>query len=544
MSENINYTYESKPVDIAILSVLDVTSDGKIVSAADWTALWNTVLMRINHLDKYCSDISTLIIRWQESITAFDKAMSDINAMFNTLSNSFIHYGEEAPTDDNVRLWVQPNSEVDDKSLVTKAELTAAITNSEAAIDATTDQTFNPESKNAQSGIAIDKYVTDNFSDIIIETSHSVNSPAEIDCCLKGQKIVGGNILGAEPQIDTGRNQLYLPHNPVIHFSPVNPIQNRTFIGGGITIEEAGTALHYAFAGDYNAAFNENATQIKMGQEYIMRFDVTCTYQNNPSKWGFGVFSEKQYSSAYDVATKSLVTVKEAGTGAIAYQGYSHKMSYTDFAVYSPMNKGRRYIIELVFTSSYSGKVYFGMRAEGAPITVDLMSCLFCNTDSLPMLVDQKINTNLLGIGNIYDSIDLVTGQKTQQIMIDALSFDTEQLVVNNYNKALPSAPAYFVSGTLEAADWIECVTPAAGTNNYKLSQPLSKGYIIYATRTPVTEQLELALPVVCTDEFEIYTSSDDNMVPYFQTSVDTKKSASSYLKKILNTIISMGGNI
>lgn len=140
MSENINYTYESKPVDIAILSVLDVTSDGKIVSAADWTALWNTVLMRINHLDKYCSDISTLIIRWQESITAFDKAMSDINAMFNTLSNSFIHYGEEAPTDDNVRLWVQPNSEVDDKSLVTKAELTAAITNSEAAVSAITDQ--------------------------------------------------------------------------------------------------------------------------------------------------------------------------------------------------------------------------------------------------------------------------------------------------------------------------------------------------------------------------------------------------------------------
>lgn len=208
------------------------------------------------------------------------------------------------------------------------------------------------------------------------------------------------------------------------------------------------------------------------------------------------------------------------------------------------MINGQRYIVELVFTSSYSGEVYFGMRSEGSTTSFDLWSCLFCKTEALPMLVDKKINTNLLSIGSISDSIDLATGQKIQQIMMDELSFEEEQLVVNNYNKALPSVPAYFVSGTLKDADWIECVTPAAGTNNYKLSQPLSKGYIVYAARTPITEQLELALPVVCTDEFEVYTSSDDNMVPYFQTSVDTKKSANSYLKKILNTIISMGGNI
>ena len=530
------------------------------------------------------------------------------------------------------------------------------------------DQTFNPDSENAQSGIAIDKYVTDNFSDIIVETSHSVNSPAEIDCCLKDQKIVGGNILGFEPQIVQSKNlyptpednleneyhvcvcvpnedgtfnytgmnvngvqqhgailsrgtycfsasdpfftlfvpsirdsggptflepgtqfsievekdkayvviwdmidhvrtlencwvqiekgtkatpfvkytkpQLYLPHNLVMHFSPTNPIKNRTFIGDGITSEEAGTALHYAFAGDYSAAFNENSTQIEVGQEYIMRFDVTCTDQNNPSKWSFGVFSKKQYSSACNVATKSLTTVKKGGTGEIVYQFNPQSISYTDFSKSNLMINGKRYIIELVFTSSYSGEVYFGMRSEGSPITVDLMSCLFCKTEALPMLVDQKINTNLLRLGNIYDSIDLVTGQKIQQIMIDALTFDTEQLVVNNYNKALPSVPAYFVSGTLKDADWVECVTPTSGTNDYTLTRPLSKGYIIYATRTPVTEQLEFELPTVCTDEFEVYTSSDDNVVPYFQTSVDTKKSANSYLKKISNAIISMGGNI
>ena len=534
-------------------------------------------------------------------------------------------------------------------------------------IEAQADQTFNPKSENAQSGIAIDKYVTDNFSDVIVETSHSVNSPAEIDCCLKGRKIVGGNILGAEPQIIQGKNlcptpeykfeqesyvcvcvpnedgtfnytglrvngiqlplsvelsqgtyyfsasnsiftlyvpsiyeatsfispgtqftiaaekdkaylviwdridhvrtlencwvqiekgtkatpfvkytkpQLYLPHNLVMHFSPTNPIKNRNFIGDGITIEQAGTALHYTFAGDYDAAFNANSTQIEVGQEYIMRFDVTCTDQNNPSKWCFGVFSKKQCSSACNVAAKSQTTIRKADTEQPVYQSGPQNISYTHFSGCFPMNNGQRYIVELVFTSAYSGEVYFAMRNEESATSLNLNSCLFCKTESLPMLVDKKINTNLLSIGSISDSIDLATGQKIQQIMMDELSFEEEQLVVNNYTKALPSVPAYFVSGTLKDADWVECVTPTSGTMNYTLTQPLSKGYIVYATRTPVTEQLEFELPTVCADEFEVYTSSDDNVVPYFQTSVDTKKSANSYLKKISNAIISMGGNI
>lgn len=543
------------------------------------------------------------------------------------------------------------------------------------------DQTFNPTSENAQSGIAIDKYVTDNFSDIIIETSHSVNSPAEIDGCLKGQKIVGGNIFGAEPQIVQNKNlcptpepihkvkydnnsniigeytltvnsdgtfntsytgeiqnydipeyayvkvpagvytisgyvpgivchyddaineptvtrisssainsviiarfeksgfivvhdegglvnaenlyiqieegtkatpfvkyngrQLYLPKNPIMHFSPVNPIQNRTFIGDEITFGEIySNYLSYKFNSNYATGFSVNSARIEIGQEYIMRFEAAC-YTRPYNTWSFGVFSAQKCSSAYNVAAKSLLTIRLARTGEIVYQSDYYKASYTNFSKLNLNLKiGTTYIIELVFTSSYSGEVYFGMRAEGKPVSLGLKSCMFCKPESLPMLVDQKINTNLLRIGNIYDSIDLATGQKIQQIMMDELSFEEEQLVVNNYDKALPSVPAYFVSGTLEDSDWIECVTPAAGTNNYKLSQPLSKGYIIYATRTPVTEQFKLALPVVCTDEFEVYTSSDDNMVPYFQTSVDTKKSASSYLKKISNAIISMGGNI
>ena len=348
--------------------------------------------------------------------------------------------------------------------------------------------------------------------------------------------------MGAEPIISSNANQLYLPHNPIIHFSPTNPIKNRTFIGDEVTIEEAGTALHYTFAEAYDAAFNANSTQIEMGQEYIVRFDVTCTNQNNPSKWGFGVFSKKEYNFAGKVAVKSLVTVRNADTGLITYQS-TRTVSSTDFSLQSCMLNGERYIVELVFTSAYSGKVYFAMRSEVSATSLNLNSCLFCKTEALPMLVDQKINTNLLRIGNIYDSIDLVTGQKIQQITIDALTFHREQYSIY-YNKALPSVPAYFVSGTLKDADWVECVTPTLGTNNYTLTQPLSKGYIVYATRTPVTEQLEFELPTVCTDEFEVYTSSDDNMVPYFQTSVDTKKSANSYLKKISNVIISMGGNI
>lgn len=539
-------------------------------------------------------------------------------------------------------------------------------------------QKFNPQSEDAQSGIAIDKYVTDNFSDIIIETSHSVNSPAEIDCCLKNQEIVGGNITGAEPQIITSKNlcptpecnytnssdftdsgilsqaicvpndggtfnytgccnggvtirkielpqgeycfstnnsifmlwvpsiyeetgflstnsnftiaadketvevlvwdtedydlhmphtiencwvqiekgtsatafspyflgeRLYLPQNPVMHFSPTNPIKNCTFTGNGITVDE-GTAYHYTFSRAWVNGFNENTMKLEIGQEYIMRFDVTCTDTNNPSQWGFGVFSKKQCSSACNVAAKSQTTIRKADTEQPVYQSDLQNISYTHFSGYFPMNNGQRYIVELVFTSAYSGEVYFGMRSEESSTSLNLNSCLFCKTEYLPMLVDKKINTNLLRIGNIYDSIDLVTGQKIQQIMMDALSFEEEQLEVNNYIKALPSVPAYFVSGTLEDADWVECVTPTSGTNNYTLTQPLSKGYMVYATRTPVTEQIDIDIPVVCTDEFEVYTSSDDNMVPYFQTSVDTKKSANKYLKKISNTIISMGGNI
>lgn len=145
MRENINYTYESKPIDTAVLSVLDVISDGKIVSAADWTALWNAVLVRINHIDEYCSNINALTIDWQKSVAAFEKAVTDINIVFNTLSNSFIHYGEEAPTDEHTRLWVQPSSEIDAKSLVNKAALISALINKADKLERITDLIIYPE---------------------------------------------------------------------------------------------------------------------------------------------------------------------------------------------------------------------------------------------------------------------------------------------------------------------------------------------------------------------------------------------------------------
>ena len=675
MSENINYTYESKPVDIAILGVLDVTSDGKIVSAADWTALWNTVLTRINHLDKYCSDISTLIIRWQESITAFDKAMSDINAMFNTLSNSFIHYGEEAPTDANVRLWVQPNSELDSKSLVNKAELTAAITNSEAAVNATTDQklkvkadkleritqltiapelpegvtqfiadsnisriiyptidevwmmlggytipkdsvitiyhlimrgaqysagvlhkfylktnthwsgalggnvlygyhifdvrikdsvvvesthqfvkgntefpnipkaaqSFDPNSEDAQSGVAIAKYITDNVSDVIIETSHSVSIPVEVDCCLVNQPIVSGNVLGANITIveRDAKQKLVLPENPVLHFSPINPIKNCTFTGPGLVLTGS-SPTSYKFTSSYATGAHNNTTLLELGQDYTMRFDVTCADSTDPCKWQFGVFSKNEFSSRNNVAASATLRVYDLLKNLIYEETSKSPMSYINLGNVD-MTSGRRYTVEFCFTSSYSGEAWFLLRAAGAATTLDVWSCIFCKTEALSMLFDTQINTQLLRIGDVYDSVDLKTKQLIKKIEVKKL--DSAAGISTIILEGLPSTPAYFVSGSLENPEWIEFVTPEIGTANYNLSRLLKQGYVVYCKRyTASPAQLNFELPEICTDAFELYTESSDGESVQFQTSIDTKKSTNAYLKKIVQAIVELGG--
>ena len=225
MMENINYTYEAKPIDTAVLSVLDVTSDGKIVSAADWTALWNAVLVRINHIDTYCSDISALVINWQESIAAFEKVVTDINALFNTLSDGFIHYGAEAPTDEHIRLWVQPSSEVDDKSLVNKAELIAAITNSEAAVNAITDQKLSVKANKLERikklTIApelpkgVTQFIADsNINEIKYPTTHTsidgVNKPSWLS--LMGPTIPKDSVITVYHRIDPGPPSVGVSH--------------------------------------------------------------------------------------------------------------------------------------------------------------------------------------------------------------------------------------------------------------------------------------------------------------------------------------------
>lgn len=120
--------YRTQAVSPDLLSMLNVATDGKVVSAETWTILWNTVLKCINNIDTYCVDIEATRIDWE-------KAKQDLRNTINTIKQGFVHYGEEPPTNEDILFWVRPC-----------AKQTPSIT---------PDVYYNPNSQNAQSGKAV-----------------------------------------------------------------------------------------------------------------------------------------------------------------------------------------------------------------------------------------------------------------------------------------------------------------------------------------------------------------------------------------------------
>ena len=163
MSELIKYTTQA--IDPNVLSVLDVTTDGKVVTADTWTKLWSLVFERLNAMDSFCVTVGNLVTGWNETSRTLDGMMNQINDQFAALTTGFVHYGSEAPTNAQVRLWVQPLDDLSDDTVVSHKELHQAIANKAAVFTGialtgkvcTVDHINTPELATAQIG---DVYVT------------------------------------------------------------------------------------------------------------------------------------------------------------------------------------------------------------------------------------------------------------------------------------------------------------------------------------------------------------------------------------------------
>lgn len=144
--------YESHTIDPNILSIHNVDQAGDVVSAETWVALWDLVwnlLAKYNEhfidiyrtLGEINAELSDCIKRveflegqyqglvdrmgnletsWSALQEAYNKVAGcydEIKQIQNTLESGFVHYGENPPTTDFIKLWVMPTQGV--PSLIT-----------------------------------------------------------------------------------------------------------------------------------------------------------------------------------------------------------------------------------------------------------------------------------------------------------------------------------------------------------------------------------------------------------------------------------------
>ena len=119
--------YTTQAIDPDILSVLDVASDGKVVSAQNWNQLWQLVFQHINKIDEFCLEIDTLRISYEETRIALEAEIAKTNIKYEALATSFVHYGSEPPTNEHIKFWVKPVNEIDGEIVITKSQLAEAL---------------------------------------------------------------------------------------------------------------------------------------------------------------------------------------------------------------------------------------------------------------------------------------------------------------------------------------------------------------------------------------------------------------------------------
>lgn len=121
MSNNITNT-ALRSIDSNILSVLDVTAEGNVVTAEKWNTLWTTVFKHIEGLSAFCISIEELRNAWTESETNLVTIVKDFNEKNTALQQGFVHYGKEAPTNPHIKFWIEPVENLKD-GIVTYSDL-------------------------------------------------------------------------------------------------------------------------------------------------------------------------------------------------------------------------------------------------------------------------------------------------------------------------------------------------------------------------------------------------------------------------------------
>ena len=121
--DNTIIRYSTQKIDPNLLSVLDITQEGKIVSAQNWIDLWTLVFKHINTIDEYCLTIDTLRTNWEEAKAELEAKIIDFKVKYNALKENFIHYGEQPPENEHIRLWIQPSNNLDLRLLITQQML-------------------------------------------------------------------------------------------------------------------------------------------------------------------------------------------------------------------------------------------------------------------------------------------------------------------------------------------------------------------------------------------------------------------------------------
>lgn len=118
-----NNTYVPNAIDPAILSVLDVELDGKIVTAETWKSLWNLVITHVNSIDAYLVTIEQFRIEWEQGLELLNTIIEEFRVKYEALASSFIHYGVDKPTNEHIQLWCKPVSEVQDYGFIMAASV-------------------------------------------------------------------------------------------------------------------------------------------------------------------------------------------------------------------------------------------------------------------------------------------------------------------------------------------------------------------------------------------------------------------------------------
>ena len=118
-----NTPYKTQAIDLSLLSVLDITKEGKVVSAEKWVELWTLVFQHINKIDAFCVDMQSTLDNWHTAEEALTELVADMQMKYETLSTGFTHYGENPPENPNTVFWARPVNRIDPDGFMLRSDL-------------------------------------------------------------------------------------------------------------------------------------------------------------------------------------------------------------------------------------------------------------------------------------------------------------------------------------------------------------------------------------------------------------------------------------